>query len=226
MPPKLISNTYSVSAHCTKCEAIASFDHKHAVIRDVPMTFRGSQYIRTLFSLNQCANCKQGALVEIVDQGNAMNAALVSFYPPSITSLPLPLGVPTDIQAEFREAEHCASTGLNRAASALFRSALEKVLKGNGYTKANDSSLKDLQRRIDAAATDGIITQARQKKAHEDIRALGNDVLHDDWREVASHEVESAHKYTQRVIEDFYDDRETVERILIDKGKISTPVSL
>jgi hypothetical protein len=87
-----------------------------------------------------------------------------------------------------------------RAASALFRSVLEKTLKTNGYTKGNDTSLKDLQKRIDAAATDGVITDARRKKAHEDIRALGNDVLHDDWREVTDAEVEDAHRYTQRIL--------------------------
>jgi hypothetical protein len=40
---------------------------------------------------------------------------------------------------------------------------------------------------------------------------LGNDVLHDDWREVLPGEYEDAHKYTQRILEDFYDDRPTVE---------------
>ena len=101
-----------------------------------------------------------------------------------------------------------------------FRSALEKTLKINGYVKSNDPGLRDLQKRIDAAAADGVITQARQKRAHDDVRALGNDVLHDDWREVSPEEVAAAHHYTQRTIEDFYDDRATVEAVLIAKGKL------
>ena len=132
----------------------------------------------------------------------------------------MPKNVPLDIKKEFREAELCASSGANRAASALFRSVLEKTLKANGYTKSNDRSLVDLQKRIDAAANDGIITAARQKKAHDDIRSLGNDVLHDDWREVTDDEVEDAHHYTQRILEDFYDDRATVESLLRQAGKL------
>lgn len=128
--------------------------------------------------------------------------------------------MPHDIEAEFREAEQCASLGLNRAASALFRSVLEKILKANRYTKSNDASLRDLQKRIDAAAEDGVITQARQRRAHDDIRSLGNDVLHDDWREVTNEEVENAHRYTQRILEDLYDDRRTVEAILIAKKRL------
>ncbi len=77
-----------------------------------------------------------------------------------------------------------------------------------------------MQKRIDAAAADGVITAARQRKAHDDIRALGNDVLHDDWREVEADEVEDAHRYMQRILEDLYDDRATVEGILRAKGKL------
>ena len=135
----------------------------------------------------------------------------------------VPAAVPAEIQAEFREAELCAAFKANRAASALYRSVLEKVLKANGYTKGNDPSLRDLQKRIDAAAADGVITDARRKRAHEDIRSLGNDVLHDDWREVTDDEVGNAHRYTQRILEDLYDDRGTVEAILIAKNKLPAP---
>jgi hypothetical protein len=43
------------------------------------------------------------------------------------------------------------------------------------------------------------------------VRVLGNDVLHDEWREVKEGEFEEAHKYMQRILEDFYDLRPTVE---------------
>jgi hypothetical protein len=139
---------------------------------------------------------------------------------------PVPNAVPPDILKEFREAEKCASFGANRAASALFRSVLEKTLKANGYTKANDPSLVDLYKRIDAAATDGVITAARQKKAHDDIRSLGNDVLHDDWFEVKDDEVEDAHRYAQRILEDLYDDRTIVENLLRQKNRLPAPPQL
>lgn len=141
----------------------------------------------------------------------------------SIATAPLPGAVPDDIPNEFREAERCAAFGAIRAASALFRSVLEKTLNANGYTRGNDPSLRDLQKRIDAAAVDGVITDARRKKADDDIRALGNDVLHDDWRVVTPEEVEDSHRYTQRILEDLYDDRPTVEAVLIAKNKLPAP---
>jgi hypothetical protein len=52
---------------------------------------------------------------------------------------------------------------------------------------------------------------------------LGNDVLHEDWREVTFDEYEEAHKYAQRILEDFYDDRATVEGRLTAKGRAFTP---
>ena len=143
-----------------------------------------------------------------------------SLYPVAAHALPLPSLVPDDIQKEFREAEICAATGAYRAGSALLRSTLEKALKANGYTKGSDRTLTDLQKRMDAAASDGIITEARQKRAHDEVRSLGNDVLHDDWREVREDEFDTAHHYTQRILEDFYDDRPTVEGILTAKKRI------
>jgi len=94
---------------------------------------------------------------------------------------------------------------------------LEKLLRANGYVKG---SLAD---RIDVAASDGVITEARRKRAHDDVRVLGNDVLHDDWREVKPDEVALAHHYVQRICEDLYDDRLSVEAILTAKKRIPAP---
>jgi hypothetical protein len=132
---------------------------------------------------------------------------------------PLPDSVPQGIVAEFREAERCTSAGTYRAASALFRSVLEKTLKANGYTKG------PLADKIDEAVADGVITPARAKRAHEDLRVLGNDVLHDEWREVAEDEVEAAHRYAQRILEDLYDDRPTVEATLTAKVRKFDPAA-
>jgi hypothetical protein len=140
-----------------------------------------------------------------------------SFFPYSIERATLPTAVPTDIQSEFREAENCAGHGDNRAASALFRSVLEKALTANGYT---DGSLYD---KINACAADGVITEARKNRAQADIRVLGNDVLHDAWRIIGEEEVASSHLYTQRVLEDLYDDRPSVQAILTTKQRITAP---
>lgn len=202
---------------------MTSFEARQAIVAGGMKKVGTVLFIRRLFHLNQCAGCQRGGLAEIFDNGNATETYLDSFYPFSIDSAKLPTSVPSNIEEEFREAEKCQGMGLHRAASALYRSVLEKTLKANGYTKGNDPSLRDLQKRIDAAAADGVITQARQRKAHEDIRSLGNDVLHDDWRIVAEDEVEDAHKYMQRILEDLYDDRPTVEAILISKNRLAPP---
>lgn len=216
-----IGPNYSVSAQCPTCKAITSFDQKGVAIVNGVYSYKGTNYSRVLYVFSQCARCGRGGLATFPDRGNAQSAVLESFFPISIDVAPLPKAVPPDIQAEFREAERCAALGVNRAASALFRSVLEKTLKANGYIKTNDPTLKDLQRRIDAAAADGVITDARRKRAHDDIRSLSNDVLHDDWREVTDDEVENSRRYTQRILEDLYDDRPAVEALLIAKNRIS-----
>ena len=220
MKARLLENSYNVSAFCSNCNATTSFEHRETFVVNGSVNFENQPYVRRLNILNQCAGCHRGGFALVADRGHALNAALMEFYPTSAEFIKIPEGTPPDIAAEFREAERCASMGFNRAASALFRSTLEKILKANGYTKGNDSSLRDLQKRIDAATVDGIITKTRQKRAHEDIRSLGNDVLHDDWRAVDDGEVDNAHRYTQRIIEDFYDDRPTVEKTLIEAKRL------
>jgi hypothetical protein len=218
-----LGKNYNVSAQCPDCKVLTSFDSQGTSIVDGGHTYAGKTYRRVLYVFSRCARCGRGGLATVPDNGNAESAVLEDFLPFSIDAAPLPNAVPPDIQTEFREAERCAAFGANRAASALFRSVLEKTLKANGYTRSNDPSLKDLQKRIDAAAADGVITDARRKRAHDDIRSLGNDVLHDDWRDVITDEVQSSHRYTQRVLEDLYDDRSTVEAVLIAKKRLPIP---
>src|SRR5437763_1654268 len=203
MRPQLGNDNYNVSAYCTVCEAITSFDpRQQAIVVNEHHTFNGRSLQRTIYYLSQCARCGRGGMAIIGDNGNPQGAVLEEFFPITTALAALPEDVPPEIEAEFREAEQCAAFGANRAASALFRSVLEKTLKANGYVKTNDPTLRDLQKRIDAAAVDGVITDARRKRAHDDIRSLGNDVLHDDWREITDEEVEGSHRYTQRILED------------------------
>ncbi len=123
----------------------------------------------------------------------------------------LPENVPESIVKEFREAEECLENGTIRAAAGMFRSVLDKTLRANGYKTSRGVSLAQ---QIDQAAKDGVITAARQRRAHDEIRVLGNDVLHEEWREVPEEDVEAARHYIQRILEDFYDDRESVLTIL------------
>ncbi|MDD4318984.1 MAG: DUF4145 domain-containing protein [Candidatus Peribacteraceae bacterium] len=208
----------NVRARCPDCNgAVTTFEvsdghREFGNIRCVRSHRHGNQtYPEATYKLLRCAGCGRGGIAAVCG-GN--HDILIDFFPRSINSLKLPNGIPAGIDAEFREAELCASAGANRAASAMFRSVLEKVLKSNGYTDGK------LHQKIDAAAKDGVLTEVRKKRAHEEIRVLGNEVVHDDWRQVTDEEVEMAHGYAQRVLEDFYDDRETVEGILKAKGKI------
>ncbi|MCY0856449.1 DUF4145 domain-containing protein [Cupriavidus sp. D39] len=143
---------------------------------------------------------------------------LVDFYPEAENRSTLPEGVPTGIVKEFREGEECAEAGCYRAAAALFRSVLDKTLRANGYKLKKGTPL---EQQIDLAASDGVITAARRKRAHDEIRTLGNYVLHEEWREVSKAEVETARQYAAHLLHDFYDDRETVLTVLRSKQRVA-----
>jgi hypothetical protein len=96
----------------------------------------------------------------------------------------------------------------------MFRSVLDKTMRANGY-----SGVGNLKQQIDAAASDGVITESRKRRAHDEIRVLGNDVLHDEWQPVAVEEVELAHHYSQRILEDLYDDRATTLTLLRSRNR-------
>lgn len=174
----------------------------------------GRSYSRAIYWLMKCGGCGRGALATIYCENEVRGGELADFFPYAREKARLPQATPADIVSEFREAELCSAVAANRAASALFRSALEKTLIANGYDSGN------LKARIDAAAADGLITESRKARAHEDVRALGNDVLHEPWHAVDNAAVELAHLFSQRVIEDFYDDRATAERLLKEKGRL------
>ena len=223
MKPSLVNG--NVKAVCPTCETMTTFEYKHGgssefgtVVVDEKHEFDGITYHRLVYKLLRCANCGRGGLASVHLPHNsgysASSGALGEFLPFVVARLSIPPGVPSGVANEFRESETCASVGAWRAGSGLLRSTLEKVLKINGYSKG---SLYD---RINEAAGDGVITNARRQRAHDNVRVLGNDVLHDDWREVGPEEYEQAHHYTQRILEDLYDDRSTVESLLKASGKL------
>jgi hypothetical protein len=218
MRPEYIGG--NVRAYCPDCRAITSFEHKHegnslsTVIINKPHRFEGENYDRTLHMHLRCASCHRGGMAKVHDNGKVSDGTLEEFFPFSVHHVDLPSALPEGIQAEFREAELCSALNANRAASALYRSVLEKTLKANGYTKGT------LEKKIDDAAADGILTESRRRRAHDDIRVLGNDVLHDEWHEVPDTDVDDAARYAQRITEDFYDDRDSVEATLLAKNRI------
>lgn len=142
---------------------------------------------------------------------------LLDFYPEAKERLPLPAAAPQGIKNKFREAEVCAEHECFRASAAMFRSVLDKTMRANGY---KTKETRNLQAQIDEAASDGVITAARQRRAHEEIRVLGNDVLHDDWHAITLEDVEPAHHYVQRILEDFYDDRDSILKLLREAGRV------
>jgi uncharacterized protein DUF4145 len=228
----------NVLAPCPGCDgAVTSFDTKGhgntvlgTVIVDRSNQWNGTVYSRILWRFFRCAVCNTGGVAKIHDNGSNQTAVLESFLPAAVQRAPLPAKAPDDVVKEFREAELDAAHGALRSGSALLRSVLEKTLSKNGYEEVevvdaagNKRKTNKLIHRIEAAAEDGVITQARKRRAHENIRVLGNDILHEDWREVAQEEFDDAHKYSQRILEDLYDDRPTVEKILKANGRPFTP---
>jgi hypothetical protein len=150
----------------------------------------------------------------LVSPNPDLSDVLQDFYPTSPDLANVPSAVPTDLRNELREAELAASVGAYRAATALLRSTLEKTLKANGYSKGN------LEAKIDQAESDHVITAARKRQVHEDVRRLGNDVVHDPWRLVTVIEYEQAHQYVEWLLEDFYADRPTVQAELVAANRL------
>jgi hypothetical protein len=173
------------------------------------------------YRLFKCAGCGMGAFGVIKMGGGGKYPgsynSLIRFFPETKQRLSIPPAVPQGIATEFREAETCLDNQCVRAAAGLIRSVLDKTLRANGYkTKKEDN----LYKQIEAAGDDGVITQSRKRRAHDEIRVLGNDVLHDDWHEIPEEDVEAARHYCQRILEDFYDDRDSVLKLLREAGRI------
>jgi hypothetical protein len=207
----------NIRANCPTCgEAVTTYEFKSQSTEYGTVVAQLNPSVQLYYKLLRCAGCGRGGMaeVQVSPQTGYTNGSLLRFFPPVIQSLSVPPGVPSGIQSEFVEAELCASVQAWRAASALLRSTLEKTLIANGYTKGS------LAARIDEAAADGVITAARSKRAHDDIRVLGNDVLHDEWRAVTEAEFDLAHRYAQRILEDLYDDRPSVEALLKAKSRL------
>ncbi len=215
--PKYIAG--NVRAVCPGCGgALSTFEYRKSLGEYGAVVQENVPGGRRLYILMSCGGCGRGGLATILDPtGRQLTGMLVEFYPTAIDRATLPATVPPSLSGDFREAETCASVGAWRGASALLRSVLEKTLIANGYTKGS------LSARIDDAAADGVITAARQKRAHDEIRVLGNDVLHDEWREVTGDEFNAAHLYAQRILEDLYDSRSEVEQVLIKAGRLKEP---
>ena len=205
---------------CPDCNAIANFDYKSSsrefgyVIVEKSHQYKESAYARIIYTLFSCTGCGRGGIAKIHCNNNPHEGQVEDFYPVGIDKAKVPSNIPDEILAELSEAELCVSVKAWRAGSAMLRSVLEKVLAKNGYT---ENRLID---KIDAANRDGIITDSRTKKAQNEIRVLGNDILHDEWKLVTGEDFIVAYYYCQRIIEDFYDDRDTVENILKEKGRI------
>ncbi|MGD0459429.1 MAG: DUF4145 domain-containing protein [Terriglobia bacterium] len=197
----------NVTAVCPDCKAITSFDHKGqnaehgTILVNRNHSFQGKGYNRYIYVLMKCGGCGRGGLAQIHDNGRQLEGTLGEFLPVGIEYIKIPNDVPLGIQNEFREGELCAAYSAYRSASAMMRSVLEKALKDSGYTSGK------LYNKIEQAAQDGIITDARRQRAQDEIRTLGNDILHDEWKEVKIEDFELAHHYAQRILEDLYDDR-------------------
>ena len=212
----------NVRADCPGCGVPSTFEYRNpdeggkefgSVILNKHHKYKNANYTRIIHKLLRCTVCNRPGVAKLHVDNVYTQGVLELFWPSSITSAKLPDNAPDQIEKELREAESCMSVEAWRGAAALLRSALEKTLIENDYNE------RSLYQKIEAAGNDGIITSARRQRAQDLIRTLGNDVLHEEWRVVTREEVEDAHHYVARVIEDLYDDRATAEAVLTEKGR-------
>jgi len=208
-----------VTAYCPSCDGALTSFLIAGPRGEFGVVFRPyDDYHMLAYRLAQCSSCGAGSLLTIKLQNERADfPELIDFYPESKSRLSLPPNVPIGIATEFREGERCAEAGCFRAAAAMFRSVLDKTLRASGYKEKRGTNL---EQQIDAAAKDGVITASRQKRAHEEIRVLGNDVLHEEWEAMSGEDVDAARLYAQRILEDFYDDRSSILAVLRAKGRV------
>lgn len=206
----------NVRANCPNCNgAVSTFETADRQ--------KGFGYIRNddhspIYKLLRCAGCGRGALAKITRGPMAGDSDYLSeFFPTSVELADIPDNVPESVKKELREAEKCMGIKANRAASALLRSCLEKALKDTGYNKEFES----IKNKIDKAAKDKIITESRRQRAHEHVRELGIDVLHEEWREVTLKEVEDAKHYITLILIDLYDDRARVMSMVTKESPLN-----
>lgn len=226
----IINDQGNVIARCPDCNGgTSTFEYaldgrsRGHFTKVFPRTGLGTREgeLRVRFQLFRCAGCGRGGLgaIRLMPMADTYPKdiwELLQFFPEAKERLKLPTAVPKGIEKEFREAEMCVEHECYRAGAALFRSVLDKTLRANGYKKKG----VNLEDQIDEAAGDGVITPTRKLKAHEEIRVLGNDVLHDEWHAISLDDVEAAHQYVQRILEDFYDDRKSVLAQLRKAGRV------
>lgn len=89
--------------------------------------FGGKVFNRIHWRMLKCSGCGRGGLAKFHDDGSLRGAALDTFHPRSLRRTALPPLTPNGVANEYREAELCASVTAWRGASALLRSALEKL---------------------------------------------------------------------------------------------------
>lgn len=53
------------------------------------------------------------------------------------------------------------------------------------------------------------------------MRVLGNDVLHEEWKKITKEDAELSRHYCQRILEDFYDDRDSVLKLLHQANRLA-----
>ena len=224
MNPEFVNG--NVVAICPDCGVPVTFEYKSSdgsgefgsVIKQSSHTYEGRTYSRIIYKTLRCSVCyRPGVATVHCNNSYATDSKLGNFWPSSMPKEKVPKLTPDFIIKELREAEACMEANAWRASAAMLRSTLEKTLIANGYNERN------LYQKIEAAGQDGVITSARRQRAQDLIRTLGNDVLHDEWREVEAKEVQAAYKYVSRIIEDFYDDRDTVISVLEQSERLSTP---
>ena len=214
--PRLIEN--DVNAYCPVCDGRSNFVRESGAFSLTSKTLNKYYGLFTgsiTFLLLKCVTCSLGALGIIYEDLDSEIKVLVDFYPKVKKITKLPDDTPEDISSEFKSAENCANIEEYRPAATMLRSTIEKVLNNHGYNEWRLSdNLKNLQK-------DRLITAPLARKNKLVVKILGDQVLHQKWREVDEKEYLTAREYALDLIKAFYSDVEGValERERLKKEK-------
>lgn len=163
---------------------------------------------RALFSCNACfapfAAMTHGDGDPLKTIGNLERSQIrIAYLTPSVTKPEAPQHTPQPIAKRYVEAEDSFRRQKWTSAVGMYRSTLDLATKDVATKLLPAAAGMKLFARIEALATDNIITNAMKDWAHH-VRGAGNDALHDD-QEMSEEDAVQMRLFTETFLQYAYE---------------------